>query len=63
MNKDYYQNYNKEYYQNNKEYYQNYNKRKVECECGCISNYGHLARHRQSKKHSKLKNKLNGILN
>ena len=38
-------------YQNNKQYYQDYNKRRTECSCGCIVSYGHLSRHRKSKKH------------
>lgn len=46
--------YDPQVYQKNKEYYQKYNKRIIECECGCFSTYGHLARHRKSKKHSKL---------
>lgn len=41
-------------YQNNKQYYQDYNKRRTECSCSCIVSYGHLARHRKSKKHVKL---------
>lgn len=46
--------YNPANYQKNKEYYQDYNKRRIECSCGCIVSYGHLARHRKSKKHVKL---------
>lgn len=46
--------YDPQVYQKNKEYYLNYYKRKLECECGKISTYGNIARHRKSKKHLKL---------
>lgn len=46
--------YDPQVYQKNKEYYQKYNKQQRLCECGTKSTNGHLARHRKSKKHSKL---------
>ena len=41
----------KEYAENNKEYFKSYYTEKIECECGCLTRRGDLARHMKTKKH------------
>ena len=52
--------YSKEYNKVNeeklKEYRKEYNKEKITCECGCIINKDHLARHKKTLKHEELLN-------
>jgi hypothetical protein len=47
----------KQYYMDNKDKLAK--KKKVTCECGCISTRGHLSRHKKTKKHLKLMEKIN----
>jgi hypothetical protein len=43
-----------QYWLNNKEYVKNQKKEEIKCECGCITNRGHIQRHQKTKKHIKL---------
>lgn len=40
-------------YKNKITYINNYNKKVIECECGSKTIYGHLPRHKKTKKHIK----------
>ncbi len=52
--KEYRNNEKKQYYQNNKVQILDYNKSRVECSiCNCSVSRRHLARHKQTNKHTK----------